>query len=103
MNEGQSINHISSYYQRVMALLKNDHLLYDSLYQPKQPKSKYLGQMYINDLTRDKLLKASITYFLENIDNPARLESFVEPTFIKKLLTIKRELIMQGIHFDTKK
>ena len=46
--------------------------------------------MYVYDLTQDKQLKAIITHFINNIQNPSRLNNVVEPTFVKKILSMKR-------------
>lgn len=57
--------------------------------------------MYLQDLTQDPELKALITYFVNNLTFPQRLEAVAEPTLVKRLLTLKRELILQGIFFPT--
>jgi hypothetical protein len=55
--------------------------------------------MYIIDLDKDKKLANMLTFFINNISHPSELEDVAEPSLIKTLLTIKRELIMQGMLF----
>jgi hypothetical protein len=55
--------------------------------------------MYIMDLKDNSKLKNTIEYFINNVNHPKKLELVAEPSLIKHLLSIKRELIMQGIHF----
>ena len=59
--------------------------------------------MYLYDLTTDKRLKAIITHFINNLHKPSNLTDIAEPTFIKKLLSLKRELLMQGVEFSSLK
>ena len=56
-----------------------------------------MGQMYLYDLTQDKQLKSIITHFVNNLQHPSKLVTVTEPTFVKKILAMKRELIMQGV------
>jgi hypothetical protein len=40
-----------------------------------------------------------LSYFVNNLQFPGKLETVAEPSFVKKLLIAKRELIIQGIKF----
>ena len=69
--------------------------------QPKQPQNKYLAQIYVSDIRKDAALNAIITFFVNNLQFPKKLEALGEPSLIKKLLMIKRELMIQGIKFTS--
>lgn len=55
--------------------------------------------MYVYDLVLDKKLQALITYFINNLQFANKLEALAEPTLVKRLLALKRELIIQGVKF----
>ena len=89
------------YYKKLETLLKNQHQEYDSVETAQLFKEKYMGQMYPYDLTKDKQLKAVVTHFINNLQHPSNLVDVTEPSFTKKILAVKRELIMQGVKFPT--
>ena len=80
----------------------NKHFQYDSVRPSADPTERYKGQLYHYDLTKSRQLKAVISHFLNNLSFPDQLETVAEPTLVKKLLSTKRELIIQGIHFSSK-
>lgn len=55
------------------------------------------------DLEKNAKLTNIIEYFINHITHPKKLELVAEPSFIKHLLSIKRELMIQGIHFENLK
>lgn len=65
-------------------------------------RNYYLAEMLNIDLTKDARLAATLSHFVENVDHPFALQAVAEPFFCKKLLTLKRELILQGMKFPTK-
>jgi hypothetical protein len=60
-----------------------------------------LSQIYVSDIRKDESLKAIVTFFINNLLFPKKLEAIGEPSLIKKLLTIKRELMIQGVKFKS--
>jgi len=51
---------------------------------------KYLHQIYLNDLKHDKVLNSLLTFFINNLEFPDKLEALVEPGLVKQLLTLRR-------------
>lgn len=82
-------------------MLNNQHREYDQLEGPREFPLKYQGHMYLQDLTQDPELKALLTFFINNLTFAQRLEAVAEPTLVKRLLSLKRELILQGTSFPT--
>ncbi len=97
----ENIAKLNTYYQRVMALITNDHLAYDELKEQGEFPRKFLGAMYVYDLPKDKQLQAVITYFVNNLQFPNLLEAEAEPTLVKRLLMMKRELMIQGVKLES--
>lgn len=45
---------------------------------PHKPiQYKYLHQIYLNDLTKDKVLNSLLTFFVNNLEFPDKLEAIV--------------------------
>ena len=84
------------------ALISNNHEEYERLVGKQLFQEKYLNEMFLFDLCKDKKLNIMLGYFVNNLGHPARLEAVGEPSFVKKILMIKRELIFQGVVFEKK-
>ncbi len=72
------------------ALIRNKHDDYDRMQPAKPLHFKYLHQIYLNDLNHDKVLNSLLTFFVNNLEFPDKLEAIVEPGLVKKLLTLRR-------------
>lgn len=83
-------------------MLNGDQQKYDEKRKPMGQRNYYLAEMLNIDLTKDARLAATLNHFVENVDHPFALQAVAEPFFCKKLLTLKRELILQGMKFPTK-
>jgi hypothetical protein len=90
---------LNRYYRRYLALITNDHSTYDQLQVRHDSGTKYLAEMYVYDLAKDQKLMTLITYFINNLTFPNKLEALAEPTLVKCLLAFKRELMIQGVTF----
>lgn len=59
--------------------------------------------MYVVDLHKDKQLLRKIKWFIENLLDHGRLEAVAEPSLVKYLLGLKREIIMQGVPMESQR
>lgn len=56
--------------------------------------------MFFSDLADEQMLK-TIHKFVNNIHDHKQLEGIAEPSFCKYLLSLKRELSMQGLNLQS--
>ena len=57
--------------------------------------------MYLDEPEKDGKLIQVIQRFVSSIHDVTKLEGVAEPTFCKYLLSLKRDLLMQGLNIAT--
>ena len=61
-------------------------------------KNAYLAKMIFDEPENDEELKRIIEVFVNNMHDVKELEGIAEATFCKYLLSLKRDLKMQGLN-----